>query len=58
MKVRIEFEMDEEGYQSLLYYSSMIKSDVNSVFSRIADALANEMPKNEIWRQLKAQKTH
>jgi len=50
--------MDEEGYQSLLYYSSMIKSDVNSVFSRIADALANEMPKNEIWRQLKAQKTH
>jgi len=58
MKVQIEFEMDEEGYQSLLYYSSMIKSDVNSIFSRIADALAEGMPKNEVWRHLKAQKIH
>jgi len=56
MKVQIEFEMDDKEYESLLYYSSIIKSDVNSMFARMADALAEEIPKNEIWRHLKAQK--
>jgi len=56
MKVKIEFEMADKDYESLLYYTAMIKTDVNSVFARIAGSLAETMPKNEVWRHLQAQK--